>query len=73
MSFRAMLAAASVVALVLSACGGAQEGTPAPPAPVDEDPGCCVPERWETPPPEIGETPPDRAAGDDALEGFGPD
>lgn len=55
----------------LSACGGRQEA-PAE-VEVEEDALCCFDERWATPPPEIGQTPPEREAPDDALEPFVPD
>lgn len=61
-----------VVLFVATACGGA----PPPIAASEEtvvDSECCLEDRWEEPPPFIGQTPPDADAPDDALEPFQPD
>ncbi len=46
----------AVLALTLiAACGGRQEAVDAPV--VQEAVGCCIEDRWETPPANIGDTP----------------
>lgn len=60
-----------LVTLSLAACGGRQAAAPAPEPPVEYP--CCLDDRWEQPPPEIGQTPPDRPAPDDALDAFDPE
>lgn len=65
-------ATASMVALaLLAACGGRNErpdnepGEAAAPRAPD-----CVPARWERPPEDIGQTPPERPAPADAMAPF---
>lgn len=64
-------ASALLLSLSLLACGGKQvtETTEVDSAP---DP-CCIDDRWADPPPEIGQTPPDRDAPEGALDPFRPD
>lgn len=57
-----------LVAGGLGACGGRQS------QPVEEEreveTGSCVSERWAAPPAQVGETPPDRIATDEAVDPF---
>jgi hypothetical protein len=67
-----MIRAVAIIGLFAAACGGA----PAPVAATqadDAEVGCCLEDRWEEPPPFIGETPPDAEAPADALEPFQPE
>ena len=63
-------APALVAFALLAACGGRQSATTDEVEPEPE--GCCVDERWATPPPGIGETPPDTPAPEGALDPFVP-
>jgi len=54
------------------ACGGATAAEPPSAAPVGPAP-CCLDERWELPPDDVGATPPPRVAPEGATEAFGPD
>lgn len=75
-TLRGRLAVAGVACLgaVLAACGGSRTTTVddgrvrMPPA--REGRPCCVGERWAEPPPEIGQSPPDRDAPPDAMDAF---
>lgn len=61
----------ALVLLFVAACGGNQTAE-VEVQEVVETP-CCFPDRWESPPPNIGDTPNDApAAPDDALEPFQP-
>lgn len=69
------LAAVTLAAVMLAACGGTQTTGPAV-APAAPRAG-CVDELWELPPSDVGQTPPDEVAPDDVLapfagEGSGP-
>lgn len=63
----AMLAAAAASAL--AACGGKQSARSAP---VADDAPCapCFGDRWEQPPPQIGQTPPAEPAPDEQIDEF---
>lgn len=69
-NFGRAMGIASLSALLSWACGGKQATAPPPEEPVDAP--CCFDDRWEEPPPEIGQTPPERPAPADALEPYVP-
>ncbi|MFT6397680.1 MAG: hypothetical protein ACJAYU_002435 [Bradymonadia bacterium] len=60
------------LALLLAACGAKQVAEVVAEPDVDDAP-CCLDDRWEEPPPQVGQTPPEELAADDALEPFEPD
>ena len=59
--------------LFLIACGGPQERAAHSVVDEEADEACCLQDRWETPPAEIGQTPPATEAPEDALEPFQPE
>lgn len=62
--------ALAIAASVVAACGGSNERPDEAPTVEAPPPPDCVPLRWERPPEDIGQTPPDRPAPDDALVPF---
>lgn len=66
---------ATMVAVVVAgtvACGGRQSTEPIE-APVERTGApCCLTERWEQPPPQIGDLPGETPAPEDALDPFAP-
>jgi len=65
--------AALSLSLVFVACGGKQVAEVESEPEVVEDAPCCLDDRWEEPPPRVGETPPEIPADEDALEAFEPE
>ncbi len=57
----------------LFACGGNQAAIEATPEQQLEDEPCCLDDRWEEPPPRVGQTPPEQPADSDALDDFEPE
>lgn len=69
---RILLGLVALAGTCVVACGGRQS---APVEVVDEEPcetAPCISERWDQPPPQIGQTPPDEPAPEGALEDFEP-
>jgi len=65
--------APTVGIVLLCACGGRSAVVAEPDFEIEVEPRpCCVTDRWESPPPRIGETPPDYPAPADALDEFEP-
>lgn len=65
------VAVIAVATALVAACGGRQVATTETAEPEPE--GCCVDERWATPPPGIGQTPPETPAPEGALDPFVPE
>lgn len=51
-------------------CGGRREAAPVEAPPTRTGAPCCLTERWEQPPPQIGDVPGDDPAPENALEPF---
>lgn len=66
---RRWIFALCTLALACTACAGSS-ATSGPSEPPEVERFECVPQRWEEPPPNIGETPPVEAPPHDSLQPF---